>query len=117
MPPSSRCLAARAGPHFFHALRGRPSVVLLRVLRQRLHVRVRFLLHFSPSYQVRPLAVRILVEYRQQVKTAGVGGVYRRRYGDRWIGELGMKLESVNASDHATAHTASADGSVSDGDT
>jgi len=56
------------------------------------------------------------VEYRQQVKSAGLGGVYGRRYGDRWIGELGMKLETVNASNHATAQTSSADGTISEGD-
>jgi outer membrane protein assembly factor BamA len=56
------------------------------------------------------------VEYRQQVKSAGLGGVYGRRYGDRWIGELGMKLETFNASNHATAHTSSADGSIMAGD-
>jgi len=56
------------------------------------------------------------VEYRHQVGTSGLAGVYGRRFSKRWLGELGLNLEGVDAADHSTAHTGSADGGVAEGD-
>ena len=56
------------------------------------------------------------VEYRHEVKTSGLAAVYGRRYGERWLGEVGLNLEAVKTADYSVAHTGSADGSISSGD-
>lgn len=52
------------------------------------------------------------VEYRHLVGSSGLAGVFGRRLGSRNLVELGLELETVDVSDHATAVTASADGSI-----
>jgi outer membrane protein assembly factor BamA len=53
------------------------------------------------------------VEYRQEVETGGLAGVYGRRWGQHWLGEIGLNLAGVKVSDHARAVSASTDGSIS----
>ncbi len=53
------------------------------------------------------------VEYRHDVKTSGIAGVYGRRFSDRWLGELGVNFEGVDTADYSTVHTVSADTSLS----
>lgn len=56
------------------------------------------------------------VEYRQDVESAGLAGVYGRRWSPRWLGEVGLHLDAVRTSRTARAHTDATDGSVSYGD-
>lgn len=53
------------------------------------------------------------VEYRHEVKEAGVGMVLGRGLGDHWIGELGLAFEGVDVVKESVAFTASGDGTVS----
>jgi len=53
------------------------------------------------------------VEYRQEVQNGGLAGVYGRRWGRRWLGEVGLNLAGVWTIDHARAFSESADGSIS----
>lgn len=52
------------------------------------------------------------VEYRHLVGSSGLAGVYGRRISGRSLVELGLKLETVDVSDHATAISGSPDGSI-----
>lgn len=56
------------------------------------------------------------VEYRHEVNTSGLATVYGRRFGTRWLGELGLNLEKIRTADYSTVHHGSADGSIADGD-
>ncbi|MDD5718245.1 MAG: BamA/TamA family outer membrane protein [Candidatus Krumholzibacteria bacterium] len=53
------------------------------------------------------------VEYRQDVQTAGVAGVYGRRWNRNWLGELGLNLAAVSTAKEARAYSDAPDGSVS----
>ena len=53
------------------------------------------------------------VEFRHQVKTAGLETVFGRRYAENRLAEIGLTFEAVDAADHSTANSASADGSIS----
>lgn len=53
------------------------------------------------------------VEYRQEVQSGGLAGVYGRRWGRHWLGEIGLDLAGVTVVDHARAVSASADGNIS----
>ncbi len=53
------------------------------------------------------------VEYRQEVQHGGLAGVYGRRFGGSWLGEIGLNLDAVVTADYSRAYTDAADGSVS----
>jgi len=54
------------------------------------------------------------VEYRHEVKTAGLAGIYGRRYGERWLAELGLNLEGVKTADYSVYHEGSSEGDVAE---
>ncbi len=53
------------------------------------------------------------VEYRHGVKTAGLAGVFGRRYSENRLAEVGVNLEGVKVAYHSTAYTTSQDGTIS----
>jgi len=52
------------------------------------------------------------VEFRHQVKTAGIATVLGRRFTDHWLGEIGLGLEGVEVAEYSEARIGSADGSI-----
>jgi outer membrane protein assembly factor BamA len=52
------------------------------------------------------------VEYRHHVGSTALSGVWGRHFDDNRLVELGLRLETVDASHHATAFTNSADGTI-----
>ena len=52
------------------------------------------------------------VEYRHEVSTGGLAGVWGRRFSDHRLAEVGLNFESVSVADHSTAHSQSQDGTV-----
>jgi len=53
------------------------------------------------------------VEFRHEVRTAGLETVFGRRYAENRLAEIGLTFEGVNVADHSTANNASVDGSIS----
>ncbi len=56
------------------------------------------------------------VEFQHHVWSAGAAGVLGRRINDHRLVELGLRLEGVDAEDHATAHLGSEDGTIGEGE-
>ena len=56
------------------------------------------------------------VEYRHEVQTGGLSGVWGRRWTGRWTGELGLELEAVSTADRSRAYTENAAGTIGYGD-
>jgi len=56
------------------------------------------------------------IEFRHEVKRAGIEGVYGRRYGERWIGEVGLNLQGVEAAAQSVAYSGSLDGQIEESD-
>ncbi|HPF69554.1 MAG TPA: BamA/TamA family outer membrane protein, partial [Candidatus Krumholzibacteria bacterium] len=52
------------------------------------------------------------VEYRHEVETDGLGGVWGRRVTDRWLWELGAQVQRVATDDASRAYTDNADGTI-----
>lgn len=56
------------------------------------------------------------VEFRQEVNTSGLATVFGRRYGERWLGEIGLNFEGVSTADYSVAQGNSTDGTITDGE-
>jgi len=53
------------------------------------------------------------VEYRHEVRTAGLETIFGRRYAQSRLAEVGLTFEAVKAAEYSTAYTSSADGTIS----
>jgi len=56
------------------------------------------------------------VEFRQEVSTSGLSTMFGRRYGQRWLGEIGLNFEGVSTADYSIANSNSADGTITEGE-
>lgn len=56
------------------------------------------------------------VEYRHEVGTGGLGAVWGRHWRERWLYEIGLKVEGVTTADYSRAYTENAAGTIGHGD-